>query len=109
MPFYDYVCNKCNHKFELSLRMAEVDTPCEKACPNCKKKNCISQDLRVVDSNGRVRLPGVSVDNTLTPDTVTGGQFSQVMNKIKKGIPKRYHENLDRAASRTGRSRRTGK
>jgi putative FmdB family regulatory protein len=35
MPTYDYVCDACEHKFELFQSMK--DEP-EKKCPKCKKK-----------------------------------------------------------------------
>lgn len=34
----------------------------------------------------------------LTP----GADFKEVMKKVSKGVPKRYRENLDQAASRRG-------
>jgi len=34
VPTYEYECPKCNHTFEIILRMAESDTP--QKCPNCK-------------------------------------------------------------------------
>jgi putative FmdB family regulatory protein len=34
MPTYDYVCDACNHKFELFQSMTE---PVKKKCPECKK------------------------------------------------------------------------
>ncbi|MDP8244587.1 MAG: zinc ribbon domain-containing protein [Candidatus Hinthialibacter antarcticus] len=35
MPTYDYVCDKCNHEFELFQSMK--DDPLDK-CPECKSK-----------------------------------------------------------------------
>lgn len=34
MPTYDYVCDACNHKFELFQSITE---PVKKKCPECKK------------------------------------------------------------------------
>jgi hypothetical protein len=31
-----------------------------------------------------------------------GADFKEVMNKVKRGVPKRYRDNLDEAASRRG-------
>jgi len=43
-----------------------------------------------------------AVDTTLTADKATGGQFSEITDRIKRGTPKQYHETLDRAANRDG-------
>jgi hypothetical protein len=43
-----------------------------------------------------------AVDTTLTADKVTGGKFSEITDRIKRGTPKQYHETLDRAANRNG-------
>jgi hypothetical protein len=42
--------------------------------------------------------PAAAVDMTLSPGT----DFKNVMEKVKRGVPKRYRENLDEAASRRG-------
>ncbi len=34
MPTYDYVCDACDHKFELFQSIVE---PAKKKCPQCKK------------------------------------------------------------------------
>lgn len=34
MPTYDYVCDACDHKFEL---FQTITAPVEKKCPQCKK------------------------------------------------------------------------
>ena len=37
MPYYDYVCEKCGHEFEESLKIADRDAPTEQPCrfPTC--------------------------------------------------------------------------
>ena len=32
MPYYDYVCEKCGHEFEESLKIADRDAPTEQPC-----------------------------------------------------------------------------
>jgi hypothetical protein len=48
------------------------------------------------------QTPIVSSDATLTPDKKTGGQWGELMGKMKRGMPKRYHNNLDRASNNSG-------
>jgi hypothetical protein len=43
-----------------------------------------------------------AVDTLLTPDRATGGQFSQMIDKIKRGQPKAYHDTLDRTSNHNG-------
>jgi putative FmdB family regulatory protein len=35
MPFYDYRCSQCDYLFEEFLKIADVDSPLSKPCPNC--------------------------------------------------------------------------
>ena len=37
MPYYEYVCEKCGHEFEESLKIADRDAPTEQPCrfPTC--------------------------------------------------------------------------
>jgi len=32
MPYYDYVCEKCGHRFEENLKIAERDIPTKQSC-----------------------------------------------------------------------------
>jgi hypothetical protein len=48
-------------------------------------------------------LPGLGADATLSPDKASGGRWKHVMEKVKSGVPKRFHRNLDDAGRRTGR------
>jgi putative FmdB family regulatory protein len=38
MPLYDFRCHNCNHKFEDSVSLTELDTKKVK-CPKCKHPN----------------------------------------------------------------------
>ncbi|MBF0312427.1 MAG: zinc ribbon domain-containing protein [Oligoflexia bacterium] len=40
MPVYDFLCSKCNHQFEVSLKLAELTDHAhqEKICPECSSK-----------------------------------------------------------------------
>jgi putative FmdB family regulatory protein len=77
MPVYGFICDKCNHSFDVYLTMDERDGPLKKKCPGCSKKKGIR---RQYDSFSQ----SIGTDSTLTPN-------------------KRYHKNLDQASSNTGR------
>ena len=90
MPTYDYRCAKCEHSFEDFKSIAERDAPCVSPCPSCKKKKSVVREM--------LQAPCAAVDTTLGP----GSDFKNIMKKMQKGVPQRYRENLDQAASRRG-------
>lgn len=78
MPFYDYMCKACDHRFEVFLKMDDRNKPCKSACPKCKKKQVkqyIPSSPSVIDP---VRL-GIR-----RPDA----GFKEVVSKIKKAHPR---------------------
>ena len=95
MPTYDYRCNACEHIFESVQMMADDLKPTKEPCPECGKKEVTKSWAKVT--------PSIGSDMTLTPDKKTGGDWSEMMGRIKKGLPKRYHEGLDKSTSKTGR------
>jgi hypothetical protein len=48
------------------------------------------------------QTPGLAADTTLTANKATGGAWNELMSKMKRGMPKRYHKNMDRATNKTG-------
>lgn len=46
MPYYEYVCEDCNAKFELKRCIAEIDDPT--ACPECHGEHVARQVSRVM-------------------------------------------------------------
>ena len=46
MPYYEYVCEDCNAKFELKRCIAEIDDPA--ACPECHGEHVSRQVSRVM-------------------------------------------------------------
>ena len=90
MPVYEYACEKCKGQWETVLPISQRDTPLAAACPQCKKKKCVRRGVSVCT---------MGVDATKGP----GSEFRQLMDKIKRKQPKRFHENLDRAASLRGK------
>ena len=96
MPVYEYHCKECNAKFEEVLPMSRFDEPCGQPCPECNstEPNSIHR---------RVSMSQMGVDAKVTPDSKTGGQFSELMTRMKAGLPKKYRNNLVNAKSHTGK------
>ena len=94
MPTYDYRCGACKHIFEAFHLMNEDDTPSKKPCPECGKKEV---------TKAVSKPAGLGADHNITPDKKTGGKWSEMMGRIKKGLPERYRPKIDRATDRTGR------
>lgn len=80
--------------FSEFLPMNDRDTPLKDPCKKCG-----------MNSICRVFSGTISIasDSTMNPNKATGGQWNRLMDKMKKGTPKRLHDNLDRATARTGR------
>ncbi len=95
MPTYDYRCNACEHIFESVQLMADDMKPTKEPCPECGKKEVTKSWAGVT--------PGLGSDATMTPDKKTGGQWSEMMGRIKNNLPKRYHKGIDKSTNRTGR------
>jgi putative FmdB family regulatory protein len=95
MPVYGFICDKCEHTFDELLNISEREKPIGLPCPSCKKKSV----RRSYDGFTQT----VGSDTTLTPNKATGGQWNEMMNRMKKGLAKRHHKNLDQASANTGR------
>ena len=39
MPFYNYVCGSCDHRFEEFLPMKNRGKPCRNSCPSCGERS----------------------------------------------------------------------
>ena len=90
MPVYEYSCEKCKGQWETVLPISQRDTPLAQPCPQCKKRKCVRRGVSVCT---------MGVDATKGP----GSEFTQLMNKMKRGQPKSTHNTLDRAASLRGK------
>jgi|TARA_Y100000310_G_C20548578_1_gene746860 hypothetical protein len=74
--------------------MSDDMKPTKEPCPECGKK----------EVKKSVSKPaGLGADSNITPDKVTGGDWSEMMGRIKKNLPKRYHKKLDKSTNMTGR------
>jgi len=67
--------------------MAEREAPVSLPCPHCGKKK--------VFKTMEGCLPGLGADATLTPDKASGGRWKEVIEKVKAGVPKRLHKNVE--------------
>ena len=89
MPTYEYQCAKCRHAWEDIYKIADRDLPCSAPCPQCGKRGV-----------GRgISVPVMGADATAGP----GADFKELARKMSRTLPKKYRENLDRAASLKGR------
>ena len=88
MPMYDFKCDECEHMFELNLPMSKSDSASKKPCPECGKETVhrlFNYQAGAVDYNKR-----------------PGPQFTELMDKMKRGVPKRFHEKLDKSKETRG-------
>lgn len=97
MPNYSFVCESCDHKFEVFLKMSECNDPLKEKCPSCKKKKIVKDWSKQKNS--------IAMDTTLTPSKVNGSAWNDVIDKIKGSgqVPKRFHEKLDNSGRHAGR------
>jgi len=91
MPIYDYQCEACEVTWEENLTISNRDKPLKKKCPNCGEKKV----KRAIHG-----FPGLGVDTTLTADKKTGGQFSEMMERVKRYAPKSTHGSLGGSTER---------
>lgn len=96
MPSYDFICNKCNKKWEQFLSISNRDNPISEPCPHCSCKECIQKSWEDTSLN-------IGCDLTLTPNKATGGRWNELMQKMKSGLPSRYAKKLDSPNNMSGR------
>jgi putative FmdB family regulatory protein len=93
MPNYEFKCEDCGNVFCRLLGINNRNQPLTESCEKCGC-NKINRNYSAI---------GIFSDNNCTPNSKTGGEWNELMSKIKPKIPKRYHKNLDAASSRTAR------
>jgi putative FmdB family regulatory protein len=96
MPSYDFICNKCQKKWELFLSIQNRENPTKERCPHCSAENCVEKDWSSTALS-------ISSDATLTPNKATGGRWNELMQKMKSGLPERYKKKLDTTNNMSGR------
>jgi putative FmdB family regulatory protein len=89
MPTYEYQCRACKHAFEDIKKIDDRDAPCSAPCPQCGKRGV----------ERGISVPVTGADATVGP----GADFKELTRKMSAGLPKKYRDNLDRAASLRGR------
>ena len=94
MPSYDYKCESCEEIWDIFTSIGNRDKACKEKCPHCGKK-------KVIRHIGT--FPSMTTDSELTPNKKTGGQWNDLMGKMKNYTPERYHQRLDNASSQTGK------
>ena len=87
MPIYEYYCEdtQCNHEFEKMLGISSRDAPTIEPCPECGNKTV----------KKGVSATTMGVDMNFTPDKATGGDWSRLMDKVKKATSPKDHDRLD--------------
>jgi len=95
MPSYNYECDKCKKLWDDIRSIAERDKPTKEPCPYCKKKGGVRKSWEGC-------TPGLGADHTLTPDKATGGRWSELMSKIKRGQPKSMRSRWDKGNNASG-------
>jgi putative FmdB family regulatory protein len=93
MPNYAFICDACGDRFEKFLPVSGREAPLNESCTKCNH-----QSIRRNYDNQTVSL---AADMLVTPNSKTGGAWNELMTKMKKGLPKSTHSNLDRASDRS--------
>jgi len=79
MPTYEYKCKECKHEFERLLKIAEINTPLEEACPDCQKENTVE---KLFPSSA----PSLG-DPVALGIRKPGGKFKERLQQIKRDHP----------------------
>ncbi len=77
MPYYEFECEKCSHKFEEFQTIANIDVPLKAGCPSCKKKGCVQRLISGADI-----CDPVSVGVRKVPSG-----YNEVVRNIQKNHP----------------------
>jgi putative FmdB family regulatory protein len=96
MPNYGFICEGCNHSFDKLLSIQDRELPLNECCPQCGEN-------KIIKDFGSMRQ-SLTADTNLNANTATGGRWNELMSRMKGGLAKRYHSNLDAASANTGRS-----
>lgn len=92
MPNYGFICDGCGKSFDRILSVSERELPLNEKCSTCGEHK-IRRDYDNQTST-------LMADSMVTPNSKTGGQWNELMTKMKQKLPKSAHANLDRASNR---------
>lgn len=76
MALYDFICNDCNHQFEVSCKIAELKVK-EHHCPECNSVN-VTQHILSAPLRGESFRLGINNKQR---------EFKDVLNRIHKTTP----------------------
>lgn len=76
MPFYEYKCKSCEHRFE---ELQSMDDEPIKACPKCKKEEVEKLIALTFKGNVTYNNPKEHYENVIKPDA------KRIADKIKSG------------------------
>ena len=93
MPYYGFVCDNCGEKFDRFLSISNREQPLTESCGKCNHSS-IRRDYENQTS-------ALTADSLVTPNKKTGGAWNELMSKMKKGLPRHTHANLDNATNRS--------
>ena len=93
MPVYGFICDNCGEKFDRFLSISNREQPLTESCGKCSHKS-IRRDYENQTS-------ALTADSLVTPNKKTGGAWNELMSKMKKGLPRHTHANLDNATNRS--------
>lgn len=75
MPTYDYICSKCEHKFDKICKIDNRHDSEKEPCPNCGGKSCV-----LISLSAPSLLSPFRVDGLVKPQ----GDFRERVQQIKK-------------------------
>lgn len=93
MPNYGFICEGCGNKFDRFLSINDREIPLTESCGSCGEHK-IKRDYEN-------QVSTLTADSLVTPNKKTGGAWNELMAKMKPGLPKHTHANLDRATNRS--------
>lgn len=93
MPVYGFICDNCGEKFDRFLSISNREQPLTESCGKCSHSS-IRRDYENQTS-------ALTADSLVTPNKKTGGAWNELMSKMKKGLPRHTHANLDNATNRS--------
>jgi putative FmdB family regulatory protein len=103
MPTYDYVCEACNHKFELFQSMMD---PVQRKCPQCKK----SKLRRLFGTGAAVMFKGSGFYQTdYRSDSYKKGASADSADNGNRGNGESKAPKSSEGAAASGKSEPSGK
>ena len=74
---YTFKCETCEHTWEESIPMKDMDVPLSKPCPSCEAEGVIKRIIAFA--------PRIAYDGAKTVQQRAGSGWNDTLLKIKKG------------------------